>query len=67
MNQYVGFNQERWNNVSKKKGNAYSIPLSHEEFIYIKNNPIDVSLTIGKSVPNEWFTKAKGNKLSSLA
>lgn len=35
MNQYVGFNQERWNNVSKKKGNAYSIPLSHEEFIYI--------------------------------
>ncbi|RAI82649.1 MULTISPECIES: class I SAM-dependent methyltransferase [Macrococcoides] len=67
MNQYVDFNQERWNNVSKKKGNAYSIPLSHEEFIYIKNNPIDVSLTIGKSVPNEWFTKAKGNKLLGLA
>ncbi|WP_414046470.1 hypothetical protein ACMGE5_09205 [Macrococcus equi] len=53
--------------IYKNSAIQYSIPLSHEEFIYIKNNPIDVSLTIGKNVPNEWLTKAIGNKLSGLA
>lgn len=31
MEKYVKFNQNRWNNVSRKKGNPYTVPLTSEE------------------------------------
>lgn len=67
MSDYIKFNQERWNNVSRNKGNSFTIPLTTEEYKEAIENELDVSLTIGKSVPLEWFEKAKGTKLLGLA
>lgn len=67
MSKYNDFNKERWNRVSKKKGNSFTIPISHEKLMEAKYKPIEVALTIGKAVPVEWFEKAKGNKLLGLA
>ena len=67
MSKYIDFNKERWNQVSKKKGNPYTIPISHEQLMEARNKPIEVALTVGKSVPIEWFENAKGNKLLGLA
>ena len=67
MSDYIKFNQNRWNNVSRKKGNPYTLPLTPEEYFEAINNEIRVGLTVGKSVPAEWFKKAKGNKILGLA
>ena len=67
MSDYIKFNQNRWNNVSRKKGNPYTLPLTPEEYFEAINNEIRVGLTVGKSVPVEWFKKAKGNKILGLA
>lgn len=67
MDNYIDFNKERWNTVSRKKGNPYTIPISHEELMCAKNRPIEVGLTVGKLVPTEWFDKSKGNKILGLA
>lgn len=67
MDTYVKFNQERWNNVSRKRGNPYTIPLTHEEFQTAMENELSVSLTVGKTVPLHWFERAPGKKLLGLA
>ena len=67
MTNYVNYNQERWNRVSGRQGNSYTIPISHEEFVAAKNSPLQVSLTVGKAVPLDWFEKAPGKKLLGLA
>lgn len=51
MTDYVHYNQERWNRVSARQGNGYTIPLSHEEFEKSKAKSLALSLTVGKSVP----------------
>ena len=63
MSDYIKFNQNRWHNVSRKKGNPYTLPWTPEEYCEAINNEIRVGLTVGKSVPAEWFKKAKGNKI----
>ncbi len=67
MEKYVKFNQDRWNNVSRKKGNPYTVPLTTEEYKEAIENELSVGLTVGKVVPVEWFEKAKGKKLLGLA
>lgn len=67
MNSYVDYNKIRWNNISRRKGNPYTIPISHEELISAKDKEIEVSLTVGKNVPLEWFSKVKGKKILGLA
>ena len=44
MNNYIKFNENRWNNVN----NDYTEPLTHEQLEELKNKPISVALTIGK-------------------
>lgn len=67
MRDYIEFNKNRWNAVSRKKGNPYTIPVSHEELMEAKGSPIEVSLTVGRLVPTAWFEKTKGRKLLGLA
>lgn len=67
MKDYIDQNQERWNNVSRKKGNPYTVPLTSEEYKEAIENELSVGLTVGKTVPTEWFEKAKGKKLLGLA
>ena len=67
MEKYVKFNQNRWNNVSRKKGNPYTVPLTSEEYKEAIEHVFSVGLTVGKTVPTEWFEKAKGKKLLGLA
>ena len=67
MEKYVKFNQNRWNNVSRKKGNPYTVPLTSEEYKEAIENELSVGLTVGKTVPTEWFEKTKGKKLLGLA
>ena len=63
MNNYIKFNETRWNNVN----NDYTESLTHEQLEELKNKPISVALTIGKKVPEEWFEKANGKKILGLA
>ena len=58
MNNYIKFNEDRWNNVK----NVYTEPLTHEELEEARNNTISVALTVGKKVPKEWFEKSKREK-----
>lgn len=67
MGEYINFNQTRWNNVSRIKGNPFTIPVTPQQYKEAIESELDVSLTVGKSVPIEWFEKAKGNKLLGLA
>lgn len=67
MKNYVEYNKNRWDTVSRKKGNPYTIPISHEEFVAAKDASIEVALTVGKTVPSAWFEKTKGKKLLGLA
>ena len=53
MSGYLEYNQKRWNEVSRKKANPYTIPISHEDYVKQKEGPIRVVLTIGKTVPEE--------------
>ena len=59
MNNYIKFNEDRWNNVK----NDYTEALSNEEFEKVINNPLSVGLTVGKKVPKEWFDKTNGKKI----
>ena len=63
MNNYIKFNEDRWNNVK----NDYTEVLSNEEFEKVINNPLSVGLTVGKKVPKEWFDKTNGKKILGLA
>ena len=63
MNNYIKFNENRWNNIK----NDYTELLTHEQLKELKNKPISVALTIGKKVPEEWFEKANGKKILGLA
>ncbi|HBB5493764.1 class I SAM-dependent methyltransferase (plasmid) [Enterococcus faecalis] len=67
MKAYIDQNQERWDRVSSRQGNPYTIPYSHEELQELKDKPIEVALTVGKLVPLTWFEKAKGKRLLGLA
>lgn len=67
MSNYLEANKARWNRVARKRGNPYTIPISHEDLMRTKENPIDIALTVGRSVPIEWFEKAQGNKILGLA
>ena len=67
MNDYLEFNKNRWNQESAGKENPYTIPVSHEELMKARDLDIDVALTVGKSVPVEWFERSKGKKLLGLA
>lgn len=67
MTEYIVKNQERWNHVSSRQGNAYTIPYSHEALMALKDKPMAVALTVGANVPLSWFEKAKGKKLLGLA
>lgn len=64
---YLSFNQNRWNRVSRKRGNPYTLPLTPEEFSQAMNEELKVALTVGKAVPKEWFQKAPGKKILGLA
>lgn len=59
---YLAYNQDRWNRVSRKKGNPYTIPIEHEELMELKQRPLEVGLTVGRPVPARWFKRAKGMK-----
>ncbi len=63
MNDYVTLNQERWNRVH----NDYTEPYTHEELMNLKDQPISVSLTVGKLVPESWFEKTEGKRVLGLA
>lgn len=67
MKECIVQNQERWNRVSRRQANPYTIPYSHEELQRLKEKPIEVALTVGKFVPLTWFEKAQGNRLLGLA
>ena len=67
MDNYIDFNRDRWNRVALKKGNPYTIPVTSEELARAKERPIEVALTVGAAVPEEWFEKAPGNKILGLA
>ena len=43
MEKYVKFNQNRWNNVSRKKGNPYTVPLTSEEYKEAIENELSVN------------------------
>lgn len=47
MKAYIDQNQERWDRVSSRQGNPYTIPYSHEELQELKDKPIEVALTVG--------------------
>lgn len=47
MPDYLAFNRKRWDHVSRKKGNPYTLPISHEELMAAKGKPMTVSLTVG--------------------
>ena len=61
MNNYIKFNENRWNNVK----NDYTEPLTHEELEEARKHPISVALTVGKKVPQEWFEKANEKKIEN--
>lgn len=63
----VAYNKDRWDRVAKKRGNAYTQPISHEELMAAKTQPLAVSLTVGKTVPQAWFDRMKGKKVLGLA
>lgn len=67
MDEYVKFNRDRWNNVSRRTGNPYTVPLTSEEYAEAIAGELRVSLTVGKTVPIEWFEKASGHRLLGLA
>ena len=67
MSDYLDFNRNRWNEVSRKRENPYTIPITHEEYERQKDRPLEVILTVGKKVPAEWFERAPGKKLLGLA
>lgn len=67
MKAYLDQNQERWDRVSSRQANPYTIPYSHEELQALKDKPIEVALTVGKLVPITWFEKAIGKRLLGLA
>src|SRR5215213_6473035 len=54
---------DRW--VKNEK--IYTQPISHEQFLKYKEQDLDVSLTIGKPVPTNWFERLPGNKILGLA
>lgn len=64
---YLNFNQARWNDVSSNEKNDFTIPLTHDEFIAAKDQPMELYLTIGQAVPQSWFEKAVGKKILGLA
>lgn len=66
MKSYVKYNQDRWNRVSRQL-NPYTIPLTPQQIEHVKQNPLQVSLTVGKTVPLEWFDQAPRNVLLGLA
>ena len=53
MNNYIKMNQDRWNNVK----NDYTAPVTHEELEEVRNNPISVSLTVGKKFQKNGLKK----------
>lgn len=67
MDHYLEFNRQRWNRVAAKRGNPYTVPITHEELMRSQKDPIRVYLTVGAPVPAEWFQKAKGRRLLGLA
>lgn len=67
MKDYVNYNQDRWNRVSSRQGNAYTVPINHEDFVKAMESPLRVPLTVGKNVPLDWFEKTKGKKILGLA
>jgi ubiquinone/menaquinone biosynthesis C-methylase UbiE len=42
-------------------------PISHEDFLNVKNGDYDILLTPNKPVPKDWFPPLKGKKLLGLA
>ena len=58
MNNYIKFNENRWNNVN----NDYTEPLTHEEIEEVKKNPISVALTIGKKFLKNGLKKLMGKR-----
>lgn len=67
MKSYIDFNRNKWNNAARNGRNPYTIPISHEALVEAKNKGMEVALTLGKTVPVEWFEKARGNRLLGLA
>lgn len=66
MNTTNAFNHEMWDRWVKDE-KIYTQPLSHEQFLKYKEKDLEVGLTIGKSVPKNWFEKLPGNKILGLA
>jgi len=53
MNNYIVYNQNRWNQVSDRKENPFTIPITHEELMASKEKPLRVALTVGKAAKNQ--------------
>lgn len=60
------FNQAMWNQWVEA-GKSYTKPLTHEQFVSYKDGDLRVGLTIGKTVPVDWFDKLPGKKILGLA
>jgi SAM-dependent methyltransferase len=50
-----------------EEGWEWGIPITHEEYIKVKNGEWNVLLTPTKYVPKNWFPELKGKKLLGLA
>lgn len=65
-NEYTSINARTWDRWAEK-GNEWSIPVSHEEFIRAQNGEWGVYLTPCRFVPTEWFGILRGSRLLGLA
>ena len=67
MNQdYVKINSTAWEKWSKE-GYTWTIPITHEAFLYAKRGQWDVTLATDRKVPHNWFPKMKNCKVLGLA
>ena len=72
MDKYTEINSKTWD-VWSKNGNCWSIPVTHEVFVDVRDGKWDVVLTPCKPVPKRWFepfiknNRLEGAKLLGLA
>jgi SAM-dependent methyltransferase len=63
---YTHYNAITWDRWASE-GNEWSIPISHEKYLDVKNGRWDVVLTPCKPVPHDWFPPFSSTKILGLA